>query len=143
MFMGEYHHSIDNKGRLTIPSKFRDEIGDSIIVTRGIDNCLFIYTEEEWQKIISKYKELPNTKDARNFLRVFLSGASTCELDKQSRVNINPSLIEYASLDKECVIIGVVDRLEIWSKNNWIEFLKESEQNLSDLAEELFKPNMM
>ena len=81
MFMGEYHHNIDEKGRLTIPSKVRYELGENFIVTRGLDNCLFIYPKDEWTIIINKYKELPNTKDARNFMRFFLSGATTCEFD--------------------------------------------------------------
>ena len=88
MFMGEYHQKIDDKGRLTIPSKLRYELGESFIVTRGLDNCLFIYPKEEWNQVISKYKELPNTKDARNFMRFFLSGATEVNFDKQGRINI-------------------------------------------------------
>ena len=142
MFMGEYHHNIDEKGRLTIPSKVRDELGENFIVTRGLDNCLFVYPKEEWTNIINKYKELPNTKDARNFMRFFLSGATNCEFDKNGRINIPSPLIKYADLIKECVIIGVNDRLEIWSKERWENFILENEDNLSDIADNLFSTNL-
>ena len=103
--MGEYHHTIDEKGRLIIPSKIREELKDEFIVTRGIDNCLFIYRTEDFKELIRKYKELPNTKDARNFMRFFLSGATVCEFDKQGRINIQTPLLNYAKLNKDCVII--------------------------------------
>ena len=139
MFMGEYHHSIDDKGRLIIPSKFREELGNSFVVTRGLENCLFVYPLVEWNKIVEKLKSLPFTKkDARNFTRFFLSGATVCELDKQGRVNIQSSLQEFASLTKDCIIIGVNDRLEIWSKEKWEEFVDINSDNLSDIAENLF-----
>ncbi len=139
MFMGEYHHNIDDKGRLIIPSKFRDELGEQFIVTRGLDACLFVYPMNEWNQIISKLKQLPFTKkDARSFMRFFLSGATVCDFDKQGRVNVTSPLIEYADINKECVVIGVNDRLEIWSKSNWENFLNANEANLSDIAEDLF-----
>lgn len=139
MLLGEYHHNIDDKGRMIIPSKLREEIGDSFILTRGLDHCLFIYPQEEWQQIITKYKELPNTKDARNFMRFFLSGATECNFDKQGRISIPLPLITYASLTHECVIIGVNDRLEIWSKEKWEEFMETNENEFSELAEHLFQ----
>ena len=142
MFMGEYHHSIDDKGRLTIPAKVRFDLGETFIITRGIDSCLFIYPKDEWNKIISKYRELPNTKDARNFMRVFLSGACECTFDKQGRINISEPLIKYAGLQKDCVVIGVSDRLEVWSEENWNQFMNNSESNLSDMAEELFNSSL-
>ena len=142
MFMGEYHYSIDDKGRLTIPSKLRYDLGEKFIVTRGLDNCLFIYPMDEWNNVISKYKELPNTKDARNFMRFFLSGATVCEFDKQGRINIQTPLLNYAKLDKECVIIGVNDRLEVWSKELWEEFINLNEDKLSDIADNLFSSNL-
>lgn len=142
MFMGEYHHNIDEKGRLTIPSKVRYELGDNFIVTRGLDNCLFIYPKDEWVNIINKYKELPNTKDARNFMRFLLSGATTCEFDKQGRINIPTPLVKYADLNKECVIIGVNDRLEVWNQDLWEKFIDENEDNLSDIADKLFATNL-
>ena len=142
MFMGEYHHTIDDKGRLTIPSKLRYELGENFIVTRGLDNCLFIYPQNEWNNIINKYKELPNTKDARNFMRFFLSGAIQSEFDKQGRINIPIPLINYAQIKKDCVIIGVSERLEIWSKELWEKFINDNESNLSDIADKLFTPNI-
>ena len=142
MFMGEYHYSIDEKGRLTIPAKLRYELGENFIVTRGLDGCLFVYPKGEWENIIQKYKELPNTKDARNFMRFFLSGATVCEFDKQGRINISAPLIKYAELKKDCVIIGVNDRLEVWSKEKWESFIDTNEDSLSDIAEKLFSSNL-
>ncbi len=142
MFMGEYHHTIDEKGRLTIPSKVRYELGESFIVTRGIDRCLFIYPKHEWEQIITKYRELPNTKEARNFMRFFLSGATVCEFDKQGRINISAPLIKYAGLEKECIIIGVNDRLEVWSRDAWEQFIDENEDSLSDMADHLFSSSL-
>lgn len=142
MFIGEYHHSIDEKGRLTIPSKLREELGEQFILTRGLDGCLFIYSNSEWSNVINKYKELPNIKEARNFMRFFLSGATNQELDKQGRINIPSPLISYANLIKDCIIIGVNDRLEIWSKENWESFVKENEQSFTDMADHLFSSNL-
>lgn len=138
MFMGEYHHSIDEKGRIIIPSKIRIDLGDNFIVTRGLDNCLFIYPKDEWNEIINKYKSLPNTKDARNFMRFFLSGATICEFDKQGRINIPTPLVNYADLKKDCVIIGVNERIEVWSKERWEQFINDNEDNFSDIADNLF-----
>ena len=142
MFMGEYHYSIDDKGRLTIPSKLRYDLGEKFIVTRGLDNCLFIYPMNEWNNVINKYKELPNTKDARNFMRFFLYGATVCEFDKQGRINIQTPLLNYAKLTKDCVIIGVSERIEVWSKEKWEEFINENEDKLSDIADNLFSINL-
>ena len=142
MFIGEYHHSVDEKGRLIIPSKLRDDLGEHFILTRGLDGCLFIYPNEEWNNVINKYKELPNVKEARNFMRFFLSGATNCEFDKQGRINIPSPLINYANLKKDCIIIGVNDRLEIWSKENWESFVSENEQSFSDMADHLFSSNL-
>lgn len=138
MFMGEYHHSIDDKGRLIIPAKIRSELGESFIVTRGLDNCLYLYPKNEWSEIINKYKSLPNTKDARNFMRFFLSGATILEFDKQGRINIPIPLTTYADLKKDCVIIGVNERLEIWSSERWTQFLNDNEQNFTEIADNLF-----
>ncbi len=138
MFMGQYNHTIDSKGRLIIPSKLRDSLGEGFIVTRGLDGCLFIYPALEWKNIINKYKELPDTKNRRHFMRIFLSGATTCEYDKQGRINIPGPLVEYAKLDHDCIIIGVDERLEVWSKERWEGFINENEDNLSDIADDLF-----
>jgi len=143
MFMGEYHHNIDEKGRLTLPSKFRSDLENKFVVTRGLEKCLFVYTLETFEKLTVKLNSLPFTKkDARNFSRFFLSGATVLEFDKQGRVNLTPTLIKYAELTKECVIIGVGDRLEIWNDSNWNLFLKENETNLSDIAENLFNDSL-
>ncbi len=140
MLIGEYHHNIDDKGRLTIPSKFREEIGDKFIVTRGLDNCLFVYSLVEWEKIVSKLKTLPFTKkDARTFTRFFLSGATLCEFDKQGRINLANSLISYAGIQKECAIIGVNDRLEVWALDKFNNLMEENTDSLSDIAENLFE----
>jgi len=141
MFMGEYHHSIDSKGRIIIPSKVRDDLGENFIVTRGLDGCLFLYPKNEWDRIITKYKELPDTKDKRQFMRIFLSGATICEYDKQGRINIPNPLIEFAKLEKDCIIIGVDEKLEIWSKQRWEEFIANNEDNISDIADSLFTSN--
>lgn len=139
MFIGEYHHSIDEKGRLIIPAKFRDELGNNFIITRGIDNCLFVYSNESWDKICNKLNSLPFTKkDARVFNRFFMSGATNVELDKQGRANISSPLIDYAHLSKECVIIGTGDRLEIWSQDDWDSFFDSNKDSMSDIAENLF-----
>ena len=143
MFIGEYHHSIDEKGRLIVPAKFREELGNSFIVTRGIENCLFVYPMDEWKKIVNKLESLPFTKrDAREFMRFFLSGASEAEFDKQGRINITSPLISYANLTKECVVIGTGDRLEIWSLENWSTFFNSAKDNMSDIAENLFNESV-
>ncbi len=141
MFIGEYHHNLDDKGRLTIPSKLRYELKEDFILTRGLDKCLFIYPKDEWENVIEKYKELPNTRDARNYKRFLLSGATTCDVDKQGRINIPTPLSAYANLSKECVIIGVGERLEVWDKESWDNFVNDNEDNFSDLADKLFAPN--
>lgn len=138
MFMGEYQHSIDDKGRLIIPAKFRDALGQSFVVTRGLDNCLFVYPQKEWSAMEQKLKALPLMKsDARAFTRFFLAGATECELDKQGRVNIPGNLREHAGLDKECVVIGVSSRVEIWSKENWDKYSQVSEESFNQIAEKL------
>ena len=136
--MGEYHHNIDNKGRLIIPAKFREELGDEFVITRGLDQCLFGYSMAEWSQIEEKLKTLPLTKkDARAFTRFFFSGATECELDKQGRVNISSPLLNYAKLEKECVILGVSNRIEIWSKQQWEDYFSESEDSFAELAENM------
>ena len=142
MFIGEYHHNLDDKGRLTIPSKFRVELKDDFILTRGLDGCLFIYPKEEWEHLINKYRELPDTKDARNYKRFLLSGATTCEVDKQGRINIPLPLTNYAALEKECVIIGVDERVEVWNQDRWNNFVNENLDSFSDLADNLFAPKI-
>jgi MraZ protein len=139
MLIGEYHHNIDEKGRLIIPSKFREEIGNSFVVTKGLDGCLFVYSLVEWEKIVAKLKKLPFTKkDARTFNRFFLASATVCEFDKQGRINLVNSLIEYADLKKECAIIGVNDRLEIWALDKFNNLMNENLEQLDEISEHLF-----
>ncbi|MED1469633.1 division/cell wall cluster transcriptional repressor MraZ [Bacillus salipaludis] len=138
MFMGEYHHSIDNKGRIIVPSKFRDELGEMFIITRGLDQCLFGYPLTEWKVIEEKLKGLPLTKkDARAFTRFFFSGATESELDKQGRINIPAPLLQYAKLEKECVVLGVSNRIEIWSKQIWEDYFVQSEDSFAEIAENM------
>lgn len=140
MLMGEYHHNIDDKGRLVIPNKFREELGETFIIARGIEKCIYVYSNTEWEKLVSKLNTLPFTKkDARTFTRSFYSGATVCEFDKSGRINITSPLVSYAGLEKECVIIGVNDRLEIWSEEAFSNFLNENEEKLEDIAENLFE----
>lgn len=120
MFMGEYSHTIDAKGRLIIPSKFRDKLGSDFVATKGLDGCLFVYPNEEWEKIEEKFRNIPlTTKDARKFSRFFFSGAAVCEVDKQGRILLPQVLREFADLQKEVVLAGVLSRIEIWSKDRW------------------------
>ena len=142
MFMGEYHQKIDDKGRLTIPSKLRNDLGNNFILTRGLDGCLFLYPKDTWNKIVSSYENLPNIKESRNFMRFFLSGANIQDFDKQGRINISSVLINHSGLIKDCVIIGVGERLEIWSLEKWESFTKENEQQFSDFADKLFSQNI-
>ena len=139
MLIGEYHNNIDEKGRLIIPAKFREEIGNSFVVTKGLDGCLFVYSLVEWEKIVNRLKKLPFTKkDARIFSRFFLSSATVCEFDRQGRVNLMNSLTLYAGLKKECAIIGVNDRLEIWSLDRLNSLMNENYEKLDEISENLF-----
>ncbi|KQL54727.1 cell division protein MraZ [Heyndrickxia shackletonii] len=138
MFMGEYQHNIDTKGRIIIPAKFRELLGETFVITRGLDRCLFGYPIDEWKQVEEKLKALPLTKkDARAFTRFFFSGASECELDKQGRINIPTPLVSYAQLEKECVVLGVSNRIEIWSKELWEDYFEESEESFAEIAENM------
>lgn len=120
MFMGEYLHTIDAKGRLTVPSKLREGLGDTFVVTKGLDGCLYAYTESEWEKFIEKLTTLPMTNaDSRKFVRFFLSGAASVEPDKMGRILIPQTLRSHAGLDKDVVLLGVASRVEIWDKAKW------------------------
>ena len=138
MFIGEFHHSIDAKGRLIMPAKFREQLNECCVITRGIDQCLFIYPIEEWKILLEKVNGLPvNRKDARQFLRFFLSGACECEFDKQGRINLSTPLMNYAGLSKDCVIIGVSNRIEIWEKEKWTHYFDFSVDSILDIAENI------
>lgn len=138
MFYGEYNHNIDDKGRMSIPSKFREELGSNFYVTKGLDDCLFVFPEEEWQVFVAKLKDLPLTnKFARKFSRFFYAGAIDASLDKQGRINLTSYLREHASLEKEVSVIGVGTRIEIWNRTAW-ETSNGSEQlDYDELAEQM------
>lgn len=140
VFMGEYNHTIDAKGRLIVPSKFREQLGNEFVVTKGLDGCLFVYSNEEWQRIETSFREKPLTsKDARKFLRFFFAGAASCEVDKQGRILLPANLREYAGIDKDVVSVGVLSRVEIWSKERWLadgdyEDMDEIAEHMAELG---------
>ena len=135
MFIGEYQHSLDSKNRVILPARFREKLGDKFVMTKGLDNCLFIYTLDEWDKVEEKLKNLPLTnKDGRAFVRFFFSGASEGETDKQGRALIPSTLKEYAKIEKDIVIIGVSTRIEIWSVEEWNRFSSEAEMSIDEIA---------
>ncbi len=120
MLIGEYEHSLDTKGRLIMPAKLREDIGEKFILTKGLDGCLFAFSLEEWKNFETKLRALPiSNKDARAFSRFFFAGAIDCEIDKQGRFLISSNLREFAQLEKEIVIVGMDSRIEIWSKDKW------------------------
>lgn len=119
MFMGEFNHTIDTKGRIIIPSKFREDLGEEFVITLGLDGCLFAYPNSEWQAFVDKLRTLPGTKEARQLQRYFMAGAAECETDKQGRILIPAKLRETTKLDKEIVFVGVLNKIEIWSKERW------------------------
>ena len=119
MFMGEYNHSIDAKGRIIVPAKFREDLGEEFVVTLGLDGCLFLYPDSEWREFVEQLKHLPGNRQARQLQRYFLAGATTCEIDKQGRILIPAKLREHAKLEKDVVFVGVLGKIEIWSKELW------------------------
>jgi MraZ protein len=138
MFIGEYNHSIDEKGRLAMPVKFRAEMAGGAVVTKGLDNCLSVYTEKEWAPLAEKLANLPLTQPgARAFARLMLAGATQVTIDKQGRINIPSYLREYASLSGTVVVAGLFTRVEIWGQKNWQEYKSKTEGDSSAIAEEL------
>ena len=138
MFMGEYSHTIDTKGRLIIPSKFREELGETFVVTKGLDGCLFAFSDEEWKAFEIKLKSLPLTnKNARQFARFFVAGATPCELDKQGRILLPATLREFAGLEKDVVLTGMLNRIEIWSKDKWNENNSLDDVAMDEIAEQM------
>ena len=138
MFLGEFSHNLDDKGRLTIPAKFRDELAGGLVITRGIDRCLAVYPRQGWDALAERIAQLPLTqRDARNFSRLMFSGAADFIPDRQGRVLIPQGLREYAGLDSEAVIIGLYDRLEIWNPELWAQVKSEVEENPESIAEQL------
>ncbi|WPX09541.1 division/cell wall cluster transcriptional repressor MraZ [Anaerocellum danielii] len=138
MLIGEYKHVVDSKGRIILPSKFREELGERFILTKGLDNCLFGYSLKEWTVLEEKLKKLPLTsKEARTFLRFFFAGACECEVDKQGRILIPQNLREYAGIQKEVFIIGVMTRIEIWSEDNWLKEMTNENLSVDRIAQKM------
>jgi len=140
MLIGEYQHSIDPKKRLAVPIKFRAELENKVVVTRGLDKCLFIYPVKVWNELADKLGALPMGESAtRSFIRLMLSGAVDVEVDRQGRILIPDYLKEYAGLDKNVVIAGIYNRLEIWDEKRWNEYKADAEKNSDEIAEQLGK----
>ncbi len=138
MFIGEYHHSIDSKGRLAVPVKFRNELAKGAVVTRGLDNCLFLYPQKDWEALAEKLSKLPISKaNTRAFARLMLAGAMDCEIDKQGRIIVPEYLRTYATIKKKTVIAGLYNRLEIWDEAAWNKYKTSTEKKGSDIAEAL------
>lgn len=133
MFMSEYNHTIDAKGRLIVPSRFREQLGDEFVVTKGMDGCLFVYANDDWNAFEQKLTSLPLiNKEARKFARFFLAGAAQVEVDKQGRILLPANLREFASLEKDVVLVGVGSRIEIWSRENWVNM--DADSDMDDIA---------
>ena len=138
MLMGEYSHTIDTKGRLIVPAKFREALGDEFVVTKGLDNCLFVYPNDEWKKFEEKLLALPLVnKDARKTTRFFLAGAATVEVDKQGRILLPSVLREFAGLEKDVVLVGVANRIEIWSKARWDASTESYDDNMDEVVQNM------
>ena len=136
MLIGEYMHSVDAKGRLIVPSKFREQLGNEFVITKGLDGCLFVYSNEEWRTIEESFRNKPLTsKDARKFTRFFFAGACDCEVDKQGRILIPSNLREYAGIEKDVVSVGVLNRVEIWSKEKWLD--NGDYEDMDEIAEHM------
>ncbi len=133
MFMGEYNHTVDTKGRLIVPSKFREQLGDEFVVTKGMDGCLFVYANDDWNAFEQKLTSLPLiNKEARKFARFFLAGAASVEVDKQGRILLPTNLRQFAGLEKDVVLVGVGSRIEIWSLENWENM--DADSDMDDIA---------
>lgn len=140
MFLGQYEHIIDEKGRLIVPAKYREPLGDNFIITYGLDVCLFVYSLEEWKTLAEKLNLLPlGQRDARAFKRILFSRATNCTIDSQGRVIIMKYLRDYARIDKEVMIIGVSDRIEIWSKDIWQKYFDKIEDSYEDIAQRVYE----
>lgn len=138
VLIGEFEHNIDKKGRMILPAKFREELGDCVIVNRGLDGCLYVYTKAQWEKVYQRLSTLPSTrKDARMYARMMLSKAAECEFDAQGRILIPAGLVKLANLQKECKVIGVGTHVEIWNKETWLSLEEEQNACFEDVAESL------
>ena len=138
MLIGEYKHTLDPKKRLSVPSKWRGDLGQTLIITRGLDSCLFVYPQTQWQKITEKVSQLPlGQADTRSFNRFFLSGAVEVEVDSVGRILVPDFLKDFAGLDSKVVFAGIYDRVEIWAENKWEDYKKRIEGQADQLAEKL------
>jgi len=138
MFIGEYQHSVDDKGRLAVPVKFRGDLSKGAVVTRGIDNCLFLYPQKDWEELAKKLSQLPISKsNTRAFGRLMLAGAMDCEIDKQGRIILPDYLRKYASISKKVIVAGLYNRLEIWDEEAWNKYKAGTEKDSSEIAEAL------
>jgi len=138
MFIGEYNHNLDNKGRLAVPVKFRDDLKKGAVVTKGLDGCLFLYTMSEWKILAEKLSKLPiSQSNTRAFARLMLAGAMDVQVDKQGRMVLPDYLRKYATLKKKIIINGLYNRLEIWDENNWEKYKDKTEKESGDIAEKL------
>lgn len=138
VFLGEYAHTLDDKGRLIIPARFREELGPRFVVTRGLDRCLFVYASTEWQVLADKLRSLPLTKaDSRAFARLLFSGASECDLDKQGRILLPSVLREFAAIERDVIVIGVSNRVEIWAAEEWQKYSDEATESYEAIAEKI------
>lgn len=138
MFIGEYYHSLDAKGRIIIPAKFRDELNGTFILTRGLDGCLTIYSTEKWEKIFEEINKLPETKKAtRQYIRMLTANACECTLDNQGRILIPANLSGSVNITKECVVVGANSHVEIWDKATWNAYMDDASENFEDIAESL------
>ena len=138
MLIGEYEHSIDAKGRLIMPAKLKEDIGEKFVITKGLDGCLFVYSQNEWKLFEEKLRTFPLTnKDARALMRFFLAGAMECEIDKQGRFLITSNLREFAGIEKEVVIVGVLNKIELWSKEKWTAYSEKENMEADEIAEKM------
>jgi MraZ protein len=138
MLIGEYHYNIDQKGRLMIPAKFRTKFGLEAIVTKGLENCLFVFPKDEWEKVVEKILKLPLSQaNSRAFTRLMLAGAYETQIDNQGRILIPEYLRQYANLTKKVVIVGLYSRFEVWDEKSWEEYKKQSESQAQEIAEKL------
>ncbi len=138
MFIGEYRHNTDNKGRIIIPARFRDDLGERVVLTRGLDGCITVYTLAQWDKVLEGLRVLPTTKkESRMYIHMLTAKAAECEFDAQGRVLLPQSLIQEAAIEKECVVIGVVDHVEIWSSLRWDNYYADASASFETIAEQL------
>lgn len=136
MFIGEYRHCVDTKGRLTLPSKFRESLGTTVVVNRGFEGCLNVYTMDEWKNVFERLMSMPtNKKEARTFVRLFTSKAQEIDLDKLGRINLPKSLMEIGSIQKDCVVVGVGNHIEIWDQQLWDNYYNNEQQQFENISE--------